>query len=439
MSTAYKKILCAGIVAAGGCTLDMPESVSIPSLGEMSTEALRKRQFGSTIHIEETSNLSSNESWLASYDSNGLRLYVRVDVPATRAPVEGYPVVVFLHGWAGIQRAPTYDFYYREHNDYAEMVDAYVEAGFAVFVPGWRGHGTVNDIPADGIEFMSAYDNGSYLSPVFYAIDVLNLIDGLQTFQKAPLDLGNINLSSHSQGGDVALIALAVSGEGSNLRNPIHAASIWAGTFPSRFTQVHTYHAMESSVEAFMSGNGAWTGTATASDGTVNPNFVFGYPSDWIETMDRTEWTWQNDNWSTPTVAKAMANKFGQMYATVNNYVDDIDGAAFELEVLDDGGFRVIHDPRVESAMAEIGGFDFEEYLTEPLVLQHSDRDFYTLPAWNADLCERINSSGRSCFDFEYAENTHALRVSTREWFSSKDAVAGFHTALQRDIAVFSR
>jgi hypothetical protein len=155
--------------------------------------------------------------------------------------------------------------------------------------------------------------------------------------------------------------------------------------------------------------------------------------------MDRTEWTWQNDNWSTPTVAKAMANKFGQMYATVNNYVDDIDGAAFELEVLDDGGFRVIHDPRVESAMAEIGGFDFEEYLTEPLVLQHSDRDFYTLPAWNADLCERINSSGRSCFDFEYAENTHALRVSTREWFSSKDAVAGFHTALQRDIAVFSR
>jgi hypothetical protein len=405
----------------------------------LSTEALRERRYGSTIQVEDTPGLKEWDSYLASYDSDGLRLYTRIDVPSSPSPQDGYPVVVFVHGWTGIDRAPTYDLYFREHNDYREMVDAYVEAGFVVLVPGWRGHATVDGIPADGIEFMSAYDNGSYLSPVFYAIDVLNLIDGLQTFQKAPLDLGNINLSSHSQGGDVALIALAVSGEGSNLRNPIHAASIWAGTFPSRFTQVHTYHAMESSVEAFMSGNGAWTGSATASDGTVNPNFVFGYPSDWIETMDRTEWTWQNDNWSTPTVAKAMANKFGQMYATVNNYVDDIDGAAFELEVLDDGGFRVIHDPRVESAMAEIGGFDFEEYLTEPLVLQHSDRDFYTLPAWNADLCERINSSGRTCFDFEYAENTHALRVSTREWFSSKDAVAGFHTALQRDIAVFSR
>jgi hypothetical protein len=405
----------------------------------LSTEALRERRYGSTIQVEDTPGLKEWDSYLASYDSDGLRLYTRIDVPSSPSPQDGYPVVVFVHGWTGIDRAPTYDLYFREHNDYREMVDAYVEAGFVVLVPGWRGHATVDGIPADGIEFMSAYDNGSYLSPVFYAIDVLNLIDGLQTFQKAPLDLGNINLSSHSQGGDVALIALAVSGEESNLRNPIHAASIWAGTFPSRFTQVHTYHAMESSVEAFMSGNGAWTGSATASDGTVNPNFVFGYPSDWIETMDRTEWTWQNDNWSTPTVAKAMANKFGQMYATVNNYVDDIDGAAFELEVLDDGGFRVIHDPRVESAMAEIGGFDFEEYLTEPLVLQHSDRDFYTLPAWNADLCERINSSGRSCFDFEYAENTHALRVSTREWFSSKDAVAGFHTALQRDIAVFSR
>jgi hypothetical protein len=78
-----------------------------------------------------------------------------------------------------------------------------------------------------------------------------------------------------------------------------------------------------------------------------------------------------------------------------------------------------------------------QEYLSEPISLQHSDRDFYSFPEWNADLCARVNLAGGTCYDFEYPENTHSLGVSEHRWFSSADAVAGFSTAIQRDIALF--
>ncbi len=436
------KVLCfCGILpillTAGGCSPNTPPPTTIASLSELSTAALRQRPYRSAINIEQTTNPWPNESFLASYRSDGLRIYTRIDVPTDPPPDDGYPVVIFVHGWAGIERAPDYDFYFNEYTDYAEMVAAYVNAGFVVFVPGWRGHGTVNGVPADGIEFMESFDNGSYLSPAFYAIDVLNLVDGLQSFAAVPLDLGSINLSAHSQGGDVALIVLAVAGENSRVENEINAASIWSGTFPSRFTQVHTYHPMESAPQAFMAGDGTWTGTAVSAAGDENPNFVFGYPPDWIDTVDRTEWTWQNDIWTNRTVLEAVDTKFTQMYAVVNSRVSDINGADFEIVENADGTFSVDHDPRVADAMARIGAYDLEELLTEPLLLQHSDRDFYSLPNWNADLCHRINDAGGSCRQFEYAENTHGLRVSQRDWFSGPDAVAGFETALARDIALF--
>jgi pimeloyl-ACP methyl ester carboxylesterase len=350
----------------------------IDSLAQLTTESLRQREYGSTIKVEKVSQRESFDSYLASYDSDGLRVYTRIDIPDSPRPDGGYPAVIFVHGWSGIERAPTYDFYYHEHADYSEMIETYVDAGFVVLVPGWRGHGTVNDVPADGIDFMAAWDNGSYISPVFYAIDVLNLIDGLQSFDQHDLDLKQINLVAHSQGGDVALIALAVAGEGSKVKNDISAASIWSGTFPSRFTQLLTYWPMQTTTEAFFSGDGTWNSTAIGADGRVNEHFVFGYPSDWIVTVDTADWS-----------------------------------------------------------MSLIGGFEQEQYLTEPLALQHSDRDFYSFPAWNADLCERVNKAGGTCHDFEYPENTHSLRVSENRWFSGETAVPGFSAAIRRDIALF--
>jgi pimeloyl-ACP methyl ester carboxylesterase len=412
-------------------------SVNIGSLDQLAIANLRERSYGSILRIEKRLATDQYTTAIASYESDGLRLYARVDIPGSDVPIGGHPVVIFVHGWMGIEAAPSMNFYVDDNSNYDRMIDAYIDAGFVVLTPGWRGHGTLDGVAADGIEFMQAWDNSSYLSPVFYAIDVLNLLDSLDTLKDAELNLENINMVSHSQGGDVALIALAIAGENSSVKNEWSAASFWSGCFPSRDTQFRTYSPMEKTPEAFLSGDGSWNGTAIGADGEANPNFVFGYPPDWIGTPNPEEWTWQKDVWSTRTVAELMQVRLQTMYDAINSQVADISDATYELIAKPDGSTTIRHDPRIAAALLKVDAFNMAEFLTEPVALQHSDRDFYSFPEWNADLCERIDSAGGECHDFEYAENTHSLGVSEHSWFSGPDAVAGFAIALQRDIALF--
>lgn len=410
----------------------------IESLAELSVEFLRSRSYGSQVRIEQTVSKKAWPSYLASYQSDGLRVYTRIDLPSTPAPEGGFPVVLLVHGWLGIDAARNTDFFYDSSSTYAAVIDAYVEAGFAVFVPGWRGHGVVNGRPADGIEFMQAWDNGSYLSPAFYSIDVLNLLDSVQTIELAPLNLDAINLFGHSQGGDVALMVLAISGEDSAVRNTINAATIWSGNIPSRLTQLRTFWPMQTSPQAFLSGDGSWNGTAVGKDGALNADFVFGYPPDWIGTVLTEEWTWQKDQWSNATVAEALEVKLGQMYSAIKNYVVDMPDVSYTIQSAKGVQTTIKHDARVEAALQMIGGFDQAQYLTEPLALHHSDRDFYSLPEWNLDLCERANMLGGRCQNFSYPGNTHSLGVSEHEWYSPVGSLSGFPIAIQRDIVLFS-
>ena len=410
----------------------------INSLEDLSIETLRAREYGSTIAIEYEVQGRPSPSYMVSYESDGLRIYARIDLPAGPVPANGFPVVMFVHGWMGIEAAPKFDFYYDGVSNYSQLIDAYREAGFAVLVPGWRGHGSINGRPADGIEFMQAWDNGSYLSPVFYAIDVLNLLDSLGTFSAAEFDLGNINLWGHSQGGDVALQVLAIAGENSAVRTGIQAASIWSGNIPPRTVQLETFWPMQTSPEAFLSGDGQWNGTATGADGSVNPNFVFAYPPDWIATVNPEEWTWQKDNWSNATVAEALQAKLEQMYAALNENVISLPDVKYQIETSDLGKVAIIHDPLMVESLAQIGGFHAEQFLTERLALHHSDRDFYSLPTWNSDLCERANRAGGECVDYTYPGNTHSLHVSEHGWFSPLGSQSGFFLAIQRDILLFS-
>ena len=126
------------------------------------------------------------------------------------------------------------------------------------------------------------------------------------------------------------------------------------------------------------------------------------------------------------------------MYSAINAQVADIGDATYLFEPDNTGKSVVTHDPRIAAAMDKIDAFRMDNYLSENLVLQHSDRDFYSLPEWNADLCERVNKASGTCHDFEYEGNTHSLSVSEHSWFSDNDSKAGFSLALQRDIAVFS-
>ena len=436
----------------------------IESLDKLSISALRARPYASAPRIieqlgGEASAYSEHyardgsapyPTFVASYLSDGLRLYTRVDIPVTPMPSDGYPVLIFAHGWVGKDNAPGYDFGYNNSSLSGEIIDFFVDAGFVVFTPGFRGHGTIDGKPAEGIEFMHSWDNGSYLMPSFYSIDVLNLMAGLPHINQQPskdwgdkqttLNLERLHLMAHSQGGDVALGVLAASGEGSSSLLSIHSASIWSGNIPDRFTQAETFGAMASSLQAFMSGDGSWTGSAIGSKGELNPNFIFPWPSDWIGTVDRTSplWSWQEETWAAPTVETATTKKYQEMYSTINQQVENISAVEFAISHDKQGKLSVSHPQAIQQKMLAIGGFNATQWLSEPLALHFSDRDYYSIPVWNNDLAQRINDHGGSAHTFTYAGNTHSLKQSKHLWFSPADTKAGYLYALRRDLLFFS-
>jgi hypothetical protein len=384
--------------------------------------------------------------------SDNLRQYVRLDLPAAPTPPGGHPLVVFLHGWVGKDAAPEYALGARPGSMYRDLISRFTAAGFAVASPGFRGHGTVDSKPAEGLEFLHAWDTGSYLSPIFYARDVLNLLaalpslptilaDNAQTDTLPTVDSSAVAMIAHSQGGDVLLTVLAVAGTNSRVATPISAASIWAGNIADRFTQAETFGPMGSSLQAFMAGDGNWTGTAVGRDGTVNRDFVFPWPPHWINTVDRSSagWGWQEDTWSTPTVELAIEQKYTEMYTTINRYVNNIDDAAFSITRDAASRLRVNHDPRVNAVIPGIGGFNQAQYLTQPLNLHFSDRDYYSLPDWNRSLAARIKLAGGQANAHEYSGNTHSLTVSEHPWYSPPGTTEGASIALERDATLFHK
>jgi dienelactone hydrolase len=440
-----------GSTAAFGSAL--AADVHIASLDILSVDALRARTYSSAVSLvaqfKGRTSRATPFTYLASYRSDGLREYVRIDLPKGRMPRDGYPVVMFLHGWVGLKAAPGLNFYLSGHSDYRRLIAAFAEAGFAVLTPGFRGHGTVEGQPAEGIEYLAVWDNGTYLAPAFYAIDVLNLLEGLGSLEdltwrgrstpsgRIKIDSRHINVIGHSQGGDVALLVLAVCGAGSHLKYLAAAGSIWSGTFPGRLTQAATYNAVETTSEAFVSGDGTWNSTAIGADGAINENFIFGYPADWIRTPDVSKWTWQRKVWFNPSVLVANEQKFDEMYSTLNRYVHDIHAASYVQVRTADGKVAIVHDPMIVEALKHIGGFEREDLLTMPISLHHSDRDFYSWPAWNSDLCARVNLNKGNCHDFLYPGNTHMLKLSDRRWFSPETSRAGFSSAIARDVELF--
>lgn len=418
---------------------------SIASLGELSTEALRARSYDGAVtaiaEIDCPGRGAGAKSRMLSYTSDGLDLYARLELPTMPAPDGGYPVVLFLHGWVGADAAPDYPFSCNEGGYYSHIISAWADAGYAVLMPGYRGHGTLDGKPADGIDWMRTWDNGSYLSPVFYAVDSLNLLaaaSGITELAGQPLNLGQVHVVGHSQGGDVAAIVLAATGEGAANGLQVASGALWSGTFVDRFNQLEIYPPMETALEAFLAGDGTWTGTETGEDGSVNPNFVFGYPPNWIGTLDQTQWDWQKDQWSAPSVRAAVEKKLEEMYATLNAQVKDAGSWAWSITEDADGGFTVVHDERLVPLMRAIGAFDLPQYLTEPMNLHYSDRDFYSMPEINIALCENANAAGGACQAFVYPGNTHELSKAAEEWFSPADTQDGWPLMLRRDQALIA-
>jgi dienelactone hydrolase len=418
----------------------------IPKLSVLSIPQLRNRQYGSEF-VKRTAinnNSSGYSSFMISYLSDGLLNYARIDIPQASAPIQGYPVLLYSHGWVGIENAPSFNFFLDQKGSQAKYIDALAKQGYVVITPGWRGHGTVNNVPAQGIEFMQSWDNASYLSPLFYAIDMLNALDSLDSLSSLEfsqtalhIDLDKIMLAAHSQGGDTALVMLAIAGEQSRVKHNIAAASIFAGCFLPRLVQGGLYGAMATSPEAFMSGDGTWTKSAVGANGEINPNFLFAYPPDWIATVNRSQWSWQNKTWSVDSVKQAYINKYDQMYDVLK--ANNLSSSQYILSTDNSGKITVEHPVYIQDAYAKLDAINYPQFLSEALSLHYSDRDYYSPAFWNQQLKQRLVNTNSNVVAYEYPGNTHSLTISKHKWFSEDDDEAGIQKMIARDLNWFSQ
>lgn len=185
----------------------VPTPGAAKTLDPMSIEVLRNRSFpGSEIKIEETLADGSNyHQYLTSYQSDGLKIYALLTVPSDTKPRDGWPVILFNHGYI----APEV---YRTTERYVAYVDAFASRGYIVFKLDYRGNGLSEGIP-----------EGAYYSPA-YTIDDLNALSSIKKYRDA--NANKIGVWGHSMGGNIALRDLVVVKD-------IKAAVIWGGVVGS--------------------------------------------------------------------------------------------------------------------------------------------------------------------------------------------------------------
>ena len=165
---------------------------------------MRNRSYpGSDIVIEKTLNSTSTyNQYIASHLSDGLKIYALLTVPKGKIPENGWPVIVFNHGYIPPDQ-------YSTTERYVAYVDAFAKNGYIVFKPDFRGHGNSEGQP-----------EGAYYSPA-YTVDDLNAIASIKKYKDANPD--RIGVWGHSMGGNISLRDLVVN------TKDIKVAVIWGG------------------------------------------------------------------------------------------------------------------------------------------------------------------------------------------------------------------
>lgn len=184
-----------------------PSATATPTLHPLSIAAMRLREYpGSEVVIEETLPSGSNyDQAIASYRSEGLKIYALLTVPRGEPPETGWPVIVFNHGYIPPEQ-------YRTTERYVAYVSNLARSGYIVFRPDYRGHGESEGLPS-----------GAYGSPD-YVIDVLNAVSSMRRFSGADPD--RIGMWGHSMGGYITLRAMVID-------PGIRSGVIWAGVVGS--------------------------------------------------------------------------------------------------------------------------------------------------------------------------------------------------------------
>src|SRR3989344_289278 len=218
-------------------------------LNPLTIESLRNGQYpGSDIVVEQTLDSASNYNrYIASYKSEDLKIYAILTVPKAQKPQEGWPVVVFNHGYI----APAQ---YKTTEKYVAYVDAFARNGFIVFKPDFRGHGN-----------SKGEASGTYGSSA-YTIDVLNAVASIKKFGEASPN--RIGMWGHSMGGHITLKSMVVSKD-------IKAGVIWAGVIGSYPDLLNNWRRTSFSPPPLPSGARRWRQALIEKYGDTQQNPAF--------------------------------------------------------------------------------------------------------------------------------------------------------------------
>jgi len=188
-----------------GETQDMGEAD--PNPHSLTILALRRGDYpGSEIVIEQKLSPGANYGrYIASYKSEGLKVYALLTVPDGNPPAGDWPVIIFNHGYI----APSA---YRTAEKYVVYTDGFSRNGYVLFMPDYRGHGN-----SEG-EASGAYGASGY------TIDVLNAVASIKKYPQ--VDPKRIGMWGHSMGGHLTLRSMVVNKD-------VKAGVIWAGVVAS--------------------------------------------------------------------------------------------------------------------------------------------------------------------------------------------------------------
>ena len=170
---------------------------------ELTIATLRAREIvGSEITFEQTLENGSNYAqYIASYLSEGNRIYGLLTVPFGDSPAGGYKAVVFNHGFIPPD-------VYQTTERYVAYVGALASSGLVVFKIDLRGHGN-----------SEGESSGTYFSPN-YTVDAISALKSLQTLDF--VDPQGIGMWGHSMAGNLVLRAMLIEPD-------VRAGVIWAG------------------------------------------------------------------------------------------------------------------------------------------------------------------------------------------------------------------
>ena len=200
---------------------------------------------GSSVTIEQVLEPGENYNrYFVSYLSEGLKIYALMTVPYGEKPINGWPAVLFNHGYIppGV---------YRTTERYTEYVDEIARNGYIVFRSDYRGH--------DASEGQA---RGAYGYPD-YTVDVLNAVASIKSYPDA--DPERIGMWGHSMGGYITLRCMVISPD-------IKVGVIWAGVVAAYPDMVNKWSFPAADTPANESG---WRTSLTATYGTPSQNPAF--------------------------------------------------------------------------------------------------------------------------------------------------------------------